>query len=450
MEKRILLCADTQSVRDPSLIGLDGESLARFPWLACTSGAECCRAASRGFSSLEEAWIVSCDDMDGINVAAALKHDNPTRRVFLVAQGQNGSLASRASAAHIDGLWTQATFLKRYAQVKSALSETGGSAKQVGQCGGALAAAACGKGLVPVSEKSQGNSLQAASRSYEARNEGQDKKASRGGIATRASVSSDDGATVIAVVSGSGGSGKSTIAALAGSLCALASKRTVILDADFQFGDIDTMLGQKEPLRIDDVIQDPSRMLRLKDEAKHGSPALLAAPKRLESSDVVVGELPAILEALCADYEIVVANTGALWGDVHAVLLEHADTVVFLIDQRPSSLKATVHAVELCARLGVATSSFVYVVNRHERASLLSAVDVSCALHGAHAVELPHGGRDVDELLGLGTPKELIESRNAFVAALRELLVRILPSEKASAVESYSIPAKKKRLFGKD
>ena len=64
MEKRVVMCADGQSLRNPAMVGLAGEPLDALGWLACASGAEECRKAARLLSAVEEAWIVSCDDME--------------------------------------------------------------------------------------------------------------------------------------------------------------------------------------------------------------------------------------------------------------------------------------------------------------------------------------------------------------------------------------------------
>ena len=177
---------------------------------------------------------------------------------------------------------------------------------------------------------------------------------------------------------------------------------------------------------------------------------MLAAPRKIEASELVASELPDILEAARGDYDVVIACAGAFWTETHAQLIEAADAVAFLMDSRPGSLAATVHAVELCGRMGLATSSFTYVVNKHERDSLLSAVDASCALKGSAAVELPHGGRDVEELLGAGFPADFIESRNALVPEAAALLARLLPKEQADKVaQVMASDGKFKRIFGR-
>lgn len=261
----------------------------------------------------------------------------------------------------------------------------------------------------------------------------------------RRRVSKEGAGTVVAVVGASGGCGKSTIASLLASLCARAGLVTLAIDADLQFGDMHRMLGVHEPVRMDEVVANPSLMTRLNEDAKStGKPSLIAAPSRLESSEEIAGELPDIIDAARGDYDVVVACAGAFWSEIHARLIESADSVVFLMDARPTSLEATVHAVELCARMGLATSGFVYAVNKHERESLLSAVDASCALKGSTAIELSNGRRDVEELLGAGFVQEFIESKNPLTDETVALLERILSDEQVKRV-SQSLLSKSRR-----
>lgn len=170
----------------------------------------------------------------------------------------------------------------------------------------------------------------------------------------------------------------------------------------------------------------------------------------MESSEEIAGELPDIIDAARGDYDVVVACAGAFWSEIHARLIESADSIVFLMDARPTSLEATVHAVELCARMGLATSGFVYAVNKHERESLLSAVDASCALKGSTAIELSNGRRDVEELLGAGFVQEFIESKNPLTDETVALLERILSDEQVKRVsQSLSSKSRRGRLFGR-
>lgn len=116
---------------------------------------------------------------------------------------------------------------------------------------------------------------------------------------------------------------------------------TAVLDADLQFGDMDYLLGVQEPIRIEDIAEDGGRLRNLAGQGAKERPALVAAPRRIETSEVVVSEIPRILETLKSMFDVVIVNTGAFWSDSQAMVLESADSVVFVMDARPSSLRAT-------------------------------------------------------------------------------------------------------------
>ena len=110
----------------------------------------------------------------------------------------------------------------------------------------------------------------------------------------------------------------------------------------------------------------------------------------------MVERAPQLLDQLTARFDVVVANTGAAWAEQHALLLERSSKALFLIDQRPSSLRACQHALDLCARCGIATGPFLYAVNRCSKNALFTSIDVSCSLRGAHVFELKDGGGEAN------------------------------------------------------
>lgn len=444
MTKRVILCVDGQSLRNPAMVGLAGEPIDALPWLECATDAQECRRAAKSLPEIEEAWVVSCDDMEPINVAAAIKRDDPCKKVFIVSCGQSGSMASRIASAGIDGVWPESQFLRRFAQVKQSCASKAPSDALSSEAGRECptSEAPAGSNAVLNAPPSQGVCAPGFSPATSVRAEPT--------VASSPVAEASKQASVIAVVSGSGGCGKSTIAALFALLASRGGLSAIAVDADLQFGDLHYLLGASNPLRIEEAVEEPSRLMRLRDDARKGV-ALLAAPRKLEMSEEVAPHMPGIFAELKRCCDVIVVNTGAFWSDVQAMVLEVADAAVFAMDCRPSSLRATTHAVELCARLGVATTGFMFAVNRHEKTSLLSAMDVSCALRGAHAVELPYGGRDVDELLGSGYAGELLESRNPFAETVEELLMKVLPAEKREALEraSEKRPKRRRAFFGK-
>ncbi len=180
------------------------------------------------------------------------------------------------------------------------------------------------------------------------------------------------------------------------------------------------LLGAKRAYGVDEVLSGAVPLSDLPRDEQ--GLCLIAAPRRLEQSETIVHELPALLDSAMAHFDAIVANTGANWGEQHAVLLERSSRALFLVDQRASSLRACKHAVELCARCGIAASPFLFVANRCSKRSLFSSIDVSCAMQGAHAAELKDGGAEVEQALGTGLVYDLVSSRNAFAQSVRELM----------------------------
>ena len=170
---------------------------------------------------------------------------------------------------------------------------------------------------------------------------------------------------------------------------------------------------------------EPFKLLHGTDEL----PAFIAAPRKLEEAELYAREMPRMLDALAPHYDLIVVDTGCSWTEYHAPLLERASRTLFLVDQRASSIRAAQHALDVCMRSGIATSSFFFALNRCARSAPFTSIDASCALNGAHVVELKDGGRDVEELCGAGLALDLLGEKNDLCESMEELLSAVLPSK---------------------
>lgn len=446
MTSLVALCADATSLQHPEMIGLAGENLAAQEWLRLFASAEEARRFLRSDHLVDEVWIASTDDVAPINLAASLKRDRPERSVCLLAFEGTGSLMSRANAAGIDASLTRQAFAERYAQRKNASvvarpgtpraqrplpygaqdPRTIGSGRCDAAPAGARAAMCAGfPATVPATA-----SVKAPPRQMPPRTMGvgpsPDARPMMAAQVRAEPARRARSAFLMPVVSGSGGAGKSTVAALSALVGQAMGLRTLLLDFDLQFGDEPALLGVKDAMSIDDVLAAPARIEILKPDG--ALPALLAAPRKLEDAEAVVERAPQLMDGLMERFDLIVANTGAAWAEQHALLLERCSKALFLVDQRPSSLRAAQHAVELCERCGIATGPFQFVLNRCSKNALLTSIDVSCALRGAHVRELADGGGEVEELLGGGLPLELLGARNALCASVEQLLRETLPN----------------------
>lgn len=255
-------------------------------------------------------------------------------------------------------------------------------------------------------------------------------------------VSQVKGAHIISVVSGSGGTGKSAIATMGALLAQKRGIKTLLLDADFQFGDLKYLLGYKETLEVGDILTHPEQIETLLKQDSW--PALLSAPAQLEYSEVAEERIGELLAYLKPHFDLIVVNTGSFWSEFHLQLLEASNGVFFVIDQRPSSVRACNHALDLCARCGIATTSFSYLLNFCSKKSLLSTLDVSCALKGATVHEVKDGGAEVGELLGAGMAHKLSRVNNLFCSSMASLLEKTVFEYVKPSLDPSANPTREK------
>ena len=465
MSGLVALCADATSLQHPEALGLSGECVTAQDWLLVFSSAEEARRRLRADRMVDEVWVASSDEVEPINLAATLKSDRPDRCVCLLTFQGTGSLWSRASAAGIDASLTRQAFVARYGQRKrlaadeasrrvqrEALRQDGMESRRRAMDSledaapaGAGGASADARALarerrqaapaatdeppapawrIPSQQDAPAQAAAPAQPVAPAQAQAAPTRLEVPAPQPRSAQLSGS-AFLLPVLGGGGGVGKSTVAALCALLSQRRGQRTLLLDFDLQFGDMPRLLGVEAPLCVDEALAAPARLDQL--EPSGGLPALLAAPARLELSEVVAEQAPELLDALSGRFDVIVANTGASWAEQHAVLLERCSKALFLVDQRPSSIEACQRALDLCQRCGIAAGPFSFAVNRTSKRSLFTSIDVACALNVQQVFELADGGRDVEELLGAGMPLELLDSRNALCESVDEMLCRLLP-----------------------
>lgn len=391
----------------PGLLGLDDVSLDGVEWLVLESDAQAARDAARASEEIGEAWVAGSDGMDAMNLAAAIRADDALMPVYAVAAEVSGSACSRAQAAGLSGVLGLDGLAQRFADERARRARLADALQSL-------------EANLTASLTKRGAAVPAGC-----------AQARRSAGSAAAGAGTGVGAYVLTVLSGSGGAGKSTVAAVAAHVAAAKGHRVLLLDADLQFGDLAYLLAADGAPTVDDALGDPSTLPGLAEQVAEGGVALLAAPKRLEQAEVVAVHIAGLLNTARELFDLVVVNTGASWAECHAALIEQSDSALFLIDQKASSVRACRHAVELCERLGIASGTFSYAINRCKRGALFTAIDVACAMQGAHVHELRDGGADVEELLGAGSAQELLSSKNALCSSVSEMLDELLPGSLA-------------------
>lgn len=127
---------------------------------------------------------------------------------------------------------------------------------------------------------------------------------------------------------------------VAAATLASAGIKTLLLDCDFQFGDMRELLGAKRAYGVDEVLSGAVPLSDLPRDEQ--GLCLIAAPRRLEQSETIVHELPALLDSAMAHFDAIVANTGANWGEQHAVLLERSSRGA--VSRRSEGIVSSGHA----------------------------------------------------------------------------------------------------------
>lgn len=452
LEPRIMLCASPEDLQLIASFALSLDDLRSFSWLTLCSDAQLVRQELQDNPLYQEVWVLSSSEVEGINLAAALKSDTPDRLVCLVESSPTDTSCAHAQLAGIDRVlsleelvWRCETFSVEIAasrpEVPGPLPADGNGGDEEGSSSeeeapdeeqastvslpepGAVDMPAVEEGQIceetlPEVVPIQGEEMLAlAPRQEEAPWEpGRAQEKTPLALDGDAVMPAQDGRKgyVLSILSGSGGTGKSTVAALVAASARRRGLRTALVDADFQFGDLAYLAPSFSLVTVEALLENPGVL----DTLDGQSSVLVTAPSRLEQAEALIPRINELMGALAERFDLIVANTAGSWGEVHAYLLEASMTTLLLVDQRASSIRACRRALDLCLRCGIATSSFLIALNRCGKQALFTPADVSEALNGARVIELCEGGGEVEEMLSAGQLEEYVEESDALCSSV--------------------------------
>lgn len=401
-----------------------------------------CREAMR-HSSTDVSVIVfdHTVDISPINMAAALCGDKPDRDIYLMVDELSGSLSSRAHAAGIRRLVNReqalemislALHLRDIQQQPDYLRRHGNAESQ-----GKVNSMEATNPRTPTDYKKT-NNLFKANNPVKTNNSAANAVSSEhpdldfdemldeleedSRLAAVSSQVSQRDLKLYTFISGRGGVGKSTVTLLLAIMAQRRGMRVALLDLDLQFGDLHFMLdkGQNQQFICNSLEELISA--RKLPELRAGTLLLASAPLQPEKSEAIASQLPELVHRLNEKADIVLANTGTVWTEIQAILAQHSRLLVFMMDQRATSIQGCKQAMELCIRMKVPSTRFAFLLNRCGKASPISTLDASLALAGADVWQLVDGGNLVDELLALGAPEELLAEQSSLVDSLDALL----------------------------
>lgn len=390
-----LICINIEMLKNPSQLGLDLKDLLSEDIIIATVARQC-RNLAKNLESNDEVWIVASDDMEPLNVAAAIKSDNPNLRVKLTTTEMSGSIATRAQASKIDAIVSLHDFIKIFHGQQE--SQDSCDKTEV------MKMDAKTEVIAPIATIERDSYLEDEIELEEPKQH--------------------NNCWIMSVVSGSGGTGKSAVSALSGNLLSALQKKVLLIDADMQFGDMRFISGSQKIIEFEEI---ENNMSLLCPSSNNNGLSLLASPSKLEYAEHYAALLPSILKLASSHFDAIVINTSSFWSDVHAFLLRISTLNLFLLDQRGSSIRSCKHALELCNRLNLASHSFAFALNNCSKKSPFCGSDISSIFSNDRIFELSSGGDVVEQEISAGNINKILESKNPLAMSVFEMLSEVCP-----------------------
>lgn len=243
----------------------------------------------------------------------------------------------------------------------------------------------------------------------------------------------DDHIPTVCFTSARGGVGKSSLAVMGALALAHSGLSVALIDLDFQFGTSLGYLGAEETDGLFDVGVMPEHVridaramarCRTTPESNLAAFEFCKAPEQAEVLGRMAGGL---LRAARAGADIVVVDMPTGVGEGVARVFELADRCLLVTDQRAFSLESLTAQQSLCARLGVARTKLVTVVNRcdprHRDEGYLERLRFS--LQTPQMLKVVDGGAEVGQMLAIGSARELMNVRNRFALSASDMMLSL-------------------------
>ena len=146
---------------------------------------------------------------------------------------------------------------------------------------------------------------------------------------------------IIAVTSGKGGVGKSTMSVNMGLMMQRLNRKVLVVDADIHLGNVDFILGIRPEYTIADVVRGTIGVEEALVALNGGIdilPAAGAAPELLEAGDGVLQKLARSFKGLENRYDVIIFDTGAGISQLVLNFVLGCDKTVLLVTPDPASL----------------------------------------------------------------------------------------------------------------
>jgi pilus assembly protein CpaE len=232
---------------------------------------------------------------------------------------------------------------------------------------------------------------------------------------------------LVAIYSSKGGVGCTFIATNLAVLLHNPETPVVLVDGDFQFGDVTTFLNlqtrnsvstlvphlnELDELILDDVLLQYENGMRV-----------LAAPSSPELADELAGEMIAkVLDILLRKYAYVIVDAGSTLDDGTVTILDKADLILTVITPDIPSIKNSRALLNVFSAMEIQEERFLFVLNGYERGDSIDAKKISGNLRVDVIGGLPYDRRAVMASINKGEPLLLNDRSNPLSRAMLKML----------------------------
>ncbi|MFN8381585.1 MAG: response regulator [Anaerolineales bacterium] len=231
-----------------------------------------------------------------------------------------------------------------------------------------------------------------------------------GSAAAMANFSQPSKGKIVTVYSPKGGTGCTTIAVNLAIALNNEDTRTVLVDANLQFGDVAVFLNEqgKNTIlelapRVDELEPDVVEDILIRHEAS--GVRILAAPQRPEQAEKVsADQFAKVLQFLQGMYAYVVVDTSPILTDVILSTIDISDVIVLVTTQEIPSIKNARLVLDLLKTMGVNKDRIVFAMNRYDKRIAITPERVSENLKHEISVTIPLDEKVVITAVNRGVP----------------------------------------------